>query len=93
MQGPAEGEAGGSTSRVRRLATPIEVAAYLQVRVKTLYAWRYEGKGLARIELVAISATVGRMWKHGFRWPHRADETGMGPTIQERNQGPQESVR
>jgi hypothetical protein len=45
------------------------------------------------IELVAISATVGRMWKHGFRWPHRADETGMGPTIQERNQGPQESVR
>ena len=38
-------EAGGSTSRVRRLATPIEVAAYLQVPVKTLYAWRYEGKG------------------------------------------------
>jgi excisionase family DNA binding protein len=45
MQGPAEDEAGGSTSRVRRLATPIEVAAYLQVPVKTLYAWRYEGKG------------------------------------------------
>jgi excisionase family DNA binding protein len=38
-------EAGGSMSRMRRLATPIEVAAYLHVLVKTLYAWRYEGKG------------------------------------------------
>jgi hypothetical protein len=28
-------------STLRRLATPIEVAAYLQVPVKTLYAWRY----------------------------------------------------
>jgi hypothetical protein len=61
MQRPAENEGGGSTSRVRRLATPIEVAAYLQVPVKTLYAWRYEGKVLVRIELAAISATVGRM--------------------------------
>jgi hypothetical protein len=61
MQGPVEDEAGRSTSRVRRLATPIEVAAYLQVPVKTLYAWRYEGKVLARIELAAISDTVGRM--------------------------------
>jgi excisionase family DNA binding protein len=34
-----------STSPVGRLATPIEVAVYLQVPVKTLYAWRYEGKG------------------------------------------------
>ena len=45
MQGPVEDEGGRSTSRVRRLATPIEVAAYLQIPVKTLYAWRYEGKG------------------------------------------------
>jgi excisionase family DNA binding protein len=45
MQGPADDEAGESTSQVRRLATPIEVAAYLQVPVKTVYAWRYEGKG------------------------------------------------
>ncbi len=53
-------DAGRSRSRVRRLAT-IEVAAYLQVPVKTLYAWRYEGKVLARIELVAIADTVGKM--------------------------------
>ncbi|MGH2596177.1 MAG: helix-turn-helix transcriptional regulator [Actinomycetota bacterium] len=45
MQGCAGDEAGWSTLRMRRLATPIEVGAYLQVPVKTLYAWRYEGKG------------------------------------------------
>jgi excisionase family DNA binding protein len=45
MQAREGDDEGRSTSRVRRLATPIEVAAYLQVPVKTLYAWRYEGKG------------------------------------------------
>jgi excisionase family DNA binding protein len=45
MQGRVGDEEGSSTSRVRRLATPIEVAAYLQVPEKTLYAWQYEGKG------------------------------------------------
>jgi hypothetical protein len=52
--------AGRSTFGMRRLATPVEVAAYLQVPVKTLYACRCEGRVLARIELAAISDTVGR---------------------------------
>jgi excisionase family DNA binding protein len=30
---------------VERLATPAEVASYLQVPVKTLYTWRYKGVG------------------------------------------------
>ena len=30
---------------MRRLATPSEVASYLQVPVKTLYTWRYYRKG------------------------------------------------
>lgn len=77
MQGCVGDEAGRSTSRVRaRLATPIEVAAYLQVPVKTLYAWRYEGKGLARIVLAAISDTVGRMSRRGLHQLRLADETG-----------------
>lgn len=29
----------------RALATPIEVAEYLQVPLKTLYQWRYQGEG------------------------------------------------
>jgi hypothetical protein len=33
------------------------------------------GKVLARIELAAISDTVGRMWRHGSRRPQLADET------------------
>jgi excisionase family DNA binding protein len=45
MQGRVGDEAGRSISRMRPLATPIEVAAYLQVPVKTLYSWRYEGRG------------------------------------------------
>jgi hypothetical protein len=36
MQGRVGDEAGRSISRMRSLATPIEVAAYLQVLVKTL---------------------------------------------------------
>jgi len=75
MQGPVEEEAGRSTSRVRRLATPIEVAAYLQVPVKTCMRGATRGKVLARIELAAISDTVGRMWRHGSRRPQLADET------------------
>lgn len=39
------GEAGVAATRPRRLATPTDVAAYLQVPVKTLYTWRYHGKG------------------------------------------------
>jgi hypothetical protein len=74
MQARVGDDAGGSTSRVRRLATPIEVAAYLQVPVKTLYAWRYEGRVLARIELVAISDTVGRMWRRGSSQLRPADD-------------------
>jgi excisionase family DNA binding protein len=30
---------------VERLATPAEVASYLQVPVKTLYTWRYKEVG------------------------------------------------
>ncbi len=29
----------------RTLATPVEVAEYLQVPLKTLYQWRYQGEG------------------------------------------------
>jgi excisionase family DNA binding protein len=38
-------EVGRATSEARRLATPPEVAAYLQVPVRTLYTWRYQRKG------------------------------------------------
>jgi excisionase family DNA binding protein len=38
-------EAAKATGRARRLATPTEVAAYLQVPVKTLYTWRYKRQG------------------------------------------------
>ena len=31
--------------QTRRMATPAEVADYLQVPVKTLYQWRYRGVG------------------------------------------------
>jgi len=31
--------------QTRRMATPPEVAGYLQVPVKTLYQWRYRGEG------------------------------------------------
>ncbi len=55
MQGPVEDDAGRSASRVRRLATPIEVAACLQVPVKTLYAWRYGG--LTRFLVAASTVT------------------------------------
>lgn len=37
--------AGGPAVGVGRLATPAEVASYLQVPVKTLYTWRYKGVG------------------------------------------------
>jgi excisionase family DNA binding protein len=37
--------AGGAPTRVERLATPAEVASYLQVPVKTLYTWRYKRVG------------------------------------------------
>jgi excisionase family DNA binding protein len=43
------GQAGEGAGRVatsgERLATPEEVASYLQVPVKTLYTWRYKGAG------------------------------------------------
>jgi excisionase family DNA binding protein len=35
----------GLATKPRRMATPPEVAAYLQVPVKTLYRWRYQGEG------------------------------------------------
>ena len=42
-------QAGDSARRAatvaRSLATPNEVAEYLQVPVKTLYTWRYKGVG------------------------------------------------
>jgi excisionase family DNA binding protein len=31
--------------KMRRMATPAEVADYLRVPVKTLYQWRYRGSG------------------------------------------------
>ncbi len=39
-------EAASATTGARRLATPTEVAAYLQVRVRTPYTWRYQRKAL-----------------------------------------------
>jgi excisionase family DNA binding protein len=44
---------------VRRLATPAELADYLQVPLKTLYQWRYHGKG-------PRAHRVGRHLRH--RW-------------------------
>ena len=35
----------GPSRQTRRMATPAEVADYLQVPVKTLYQWRYQGEG------------------------------------------------
>ncbi len=35
----------GPATKPRRMATPAEVADYLQVPVKTLYQWRYRGDG------------------------------------------------
>lgn len=35
----------GPAIQTRRMATPAEVADYLQVPVKTLYQWRYRGVG------------------------------------------------
>lgn len=43
----------------RRMATPAEVADYLQVPVKTLYRWRYAGEG-------PPAYRVGRHLR--FRW-------------------------
>lgn len=43
----------------RRMATPAEVADYLQVPVKTLYRWRYAGEG-------PVAYRVGRHLR--FRW-------------------------
>jgi excisionase family DNA binding protein len=46
MPGGGRGdEAGRATTGARRLATPTEVATYLQVPVRTLYTWRYQRKG------------------------------------------------
>ena len=45
MQGGVRDEVGSATTGARRLATPTEVATYLQVPVRTLYTWRYHRKG------------------------------------------------
>jgi len=45
MPDGAADEAGRATIGARRLATPTEVAAYLQVPLRTLYTWRYHRKG------------------------------------------------
>lgn len=49
------------------MATPAEVAAYLQVPVKTLYTWRYHGKG-------PRAHRVGRYlryrWEDVEAWPY-----------------------
>jgi excisionase family DNA binding protein len=45
MSAKARDGAGGAAARVERLATPAEVASYLQVPVKTLYTWRYKRVG------------------------------------------------
>jgi excisionase family DNA binding protein len=39
------GKPGRATIGARHLATPTEVAANLQVPVRTLYTWRYHRKG------------------------------------------------
>ena len=45
MRSDAEDQAARATTGARRLATPTEIAVYLQVPVRTLYAWRYQRKG------------------------------------------------
>ncbi len=49
----------GGSSRPSNLATVSEVAAFLRVPVKTLYRWRYVGKG-------PCAYRVGRHLR--FRW-------------------------
>lgn len=65
---------------MRRLATPIEVAAYLQAPVKTLHARRYEGKG-PRAHRVGrhLRYRLGDVEACGLRRPQRADETDPAP--------------
>jgi len=74
----ARNEAGRANTRARRLATPIEVATYLQVPVRTLYTWRYQRKGLARIVLAVISNTGGRTWSRGSHQRRPADDATSG---------------
>jgi len=59
MPGGVAGQTAGAATGVRRLATPSEMAAYLQVPVKTLYTWRYQGKG-------PRTHSVGRYLR--YRW-------------------------
>ncbi|MEU2308912.1 helix-turn-helix transcriptional regulator [Streptomyces misionensis] len=48
------------TARRGSLATPVEVAAYLGVPVKTLYQWKYRG----------IGPNVHKVGRHlRYRWP------------------------
>jgi excisionase family DNA binding protein len=44
LSGAGDGVGRAATGE-RRLATPSEVASYLQVPVKTLYTWRYKRVG------------------------------------------------
>jgi excisionase family DNA binding protein len=54
------------------LLTPLEVAAWLQVPVATLYRWRYDGKG-------PRAAKIGRHLRYRpeevERWLHEAEAT------------------
>jgi excisionase family DNA binding protein len=45
MPSGAARDRGSAATQARQLATPIEVASYLQVPVKTLYTWRYKRVG------------------------------------------------
>jgi hypothetical protein len=59
-------EAGRAAIGARRLTTPIEVAAYLQVPVRTLYTWRYERKFRSpivgpKVNTAAWAAECGRV--------------------------------
>ena len=83
MQGGVRDEVGKATTGARGLATATEVAAYLQVPVKTLYTWRYHRKGLGRIVLAAISDTGGRTWRRGSRQLRPADDPNSSPVAHE----------
>ena len=73
MPGGGGDEAGRATTGARRLATPTEVAAYIQVPVRTLYTWRYQRKG-------PRAHRVGRHLR--YRWEYveswLASEAGRG---------------
>lgn len=65
MLGDVGDGAGGAATWDRRLATPAEVASYLQVPVKTLSPGATRGQVLARTVFDATCETARRTWRLG----------------------------